>query len=117
MLVNSRVSTGPTWAEVSLAHLAHNFRAVQAHVGTSLVCAVVKADAYGHGAVACSRALEEAGARWVGGTNTDEALALRQSGLRGRILLMTGFWPGEGGEGVRQDRPATCWETGHLAVL
>ena len=40
MVVNSRVSTRPTWAEVSLANLAHNFRVVQEHVGSSLVCAV-----------------------------------------------------------------------------
>ena len=117
MVVNSRVSTRPTWAEVSLAHLAHNFRAVQAHVGTSLVCAVVKADAYGHGAVACSRALEEAGARWFGVTTTDEALPLRHAGVRGRILLMTGFWRGEEEEVVRQNLTATVWEPWHLALL
>jgi alanine racemase len=117
MVVNSRVSTRPTWAEVALANLAHNFRVVQAHVGTSLVCAVVKADAYGHGAVACSRALEEAGARWFGVTTTDEALPLRQAGIRGRILLMTGFWRGEEEEVVRQNLTATVWEPWHLALL
>jgi alanine racemase len=117
MVVNSRVSTRPTWAEVSLAHLAHNFRAVQAHVGTALVCAVVKADAYGHGAVACSRALEDAGARWFGVTTTDEALPLRHAGVRGRILLMTGFWRGEEEEVVRQNLTATVWEPWHLALL
>jgi alanine racemase len=115
--VNSRVSTRPTWAEVSLGNLTHNFRVVQAHVGTSLVCAVVKADAYGHGAVACSRALEEAGARWFGVTTTDEALPLRQAGIRGRILLMTGFWRGEEEEVVRQNLTATVWEPWHLALL
>lgn len=117
MVVNSRISTRPTWAEVSLANLAHNFRSVQAHVRTSLVCAVVKADAYGHGAVACSRALEEAGARWFGVTTTDEALPLRQAGIRGRILLMTGFWRGEEEEVVRQNLTATVWEPWHLALL
>jgi alanine racemase len=117
MVVNSRISTRPTWAEVSLANLARNFRSVQAHVGTSLVCAVVKADAYGHGAVACSRALEAAGARWFGVTTTDEALPLRQAGIRGRILLMTGFWRGEEEEVVRQNLTATVWEPWHLALL
>jgi alanine racemase len=86
-------------------------------VGTALVCAVVKADAYGHGAVACSRALEEAGARWFGVTTTDEALPLRHAGLRGRILLMTGFWRGEEEEVVRQNLTATVWEPWHLALL
>src|SRR5882757_9729463 len=117
MVVNSRVSTRPTWAEVSLANLAHNFRAVQSHVGTSVVCAVVKADAYGHGAVACSRALEEAGARWFGVTTTDEALPLREAGVRGRILLMTGFWRGEEQEVVRRNLTATVWEPEHVEAL
>ena len=116
-MVNSRVSTRPTWAEVSLANLSHNFRAVQKHVGASLVCAVVKADAYGHGAVACSRALEDAGARWFGVTTTDEALPLRHAGVRGRILLMTGFWRGEEEEVVRQNLTPTVWEPWHLALL
>jgi len=117
VVVNSRVSTRPTWAEVSLGNLCHNFRAVRAHVGTSQVCAVVKADAYGHGAVECSLALEREGARWFGVTTTDEALPLRQAGIRGRILLMTGFWRGEEEEVVRQNLTATIWEPWHLVLL
>jgi len=63
------VATRPTWAEVSLTTLRKNFRTVQKHVGANVtVCAVVKADAYGHGAVECSRALESEGARWLGVT-------------------------------------------------
>ncbi len=100
-----------------MGNLSHNFRAVQQHVGGALVCAVVKADAYGHGAVACARALEEAGARWFGVTTTDEALPLRHAGIRGRILLMTGFWRGEEEEVVRQNLTATVWEPWHLALL
>jgi alanine racemase len=102
---------------VSLGNLSHNFRTVQAHVSSSLVCAVVKADAYGHGAVECSLALQKAGARWFGVTTTDEALPLRQAGVRGRILLMTGFWRGEEEEVVRQNLTATVWEPWHLALL
>ena len=117
VVVNSRVSTRPTWAEVSLGNLSHNFRAVQAHVGSAVVCAVVKADAYGHGAVECSLALQKTGARWFGVTTTDEALPLRQAGVRGRILLMTGFWRGEEEEVVRQNLTATVWEPWHLVLL
>ncbi len=59
----SRIATRPTWAEVSLSALRQNFRTVRKHVGAGVtVCAVVKADAYGHGAVECSRALEAEGA-------------------------------------------------------
>ena len=115
--VNTRVSTRPTWAEVSLGNLSHNFREVQQYVGSSVVCAVVKADAYGHGAVECALALEKAGARWLGVTSTDEALPLREAGIRARILLMTGFWRGEEHEVVRQSLTATVWEPWHLELL
>ena len=117
VVVHSRVSTRPTWAEVSLSSLSHNFLEVQRHVGASVVCAVVKADAYGHGAVECSLVLEKAGARWLGVTSTDEALPLREAGIRTRILLMTGFWRGEEHEVVRQSLTATVWEPWHLELL
>ena len=107
----SRVATRPTWAEVSLAALRQNFRTVQKHVGANVVvCAVVKADAYGHGAVECSRALEAEGARWLGVTSLDEAIPLREADIRANILLMTGFWRGEESEIVRQRLTPTVWE-------
>ena len=78
----SRIATRPTWAEVSLSALRQNFRTVQKHVGAGVtVCAVVKADAYGHGAVECSRALEAEGATWLGVTSLDEAIPLREAGI------------------------------------
>ena len=66
--------------------LRQNFRTVQKHVGANVtVCAVVKADAYGHGAVECSRALEAEGARWLGVTSLDEAIPLREAGVGARM--------------------------------
>ena len=43
------------WAEIDLEALRHNFRAVKARAGALPLCAVVKADSYGHGAVQCAR--------------------------------------------------------------
>ncbi len=107
----SRAATRPTWADISLTTLKQNFRTVQKHVGTAVtVCAVVKADAYGHGAVECSRALESEGARWLGVTSLDEAIPLREAGIRANILLMTGFWRGEETEIVRLRLAPTVWE-------
>jgi alanine racemase len=98
--------------------LRQNFRAVQQHIGTGIqVCAIVKADAYGHGAVECARALEQEGARWFGVTSLDEAIPLREAGLRGRILLMTGFWRGEEEEIVRLGLTPTVWETGQIELF
>jgi len=114
----SRVATRPTWAEVSLSTLRQNFRTVQKHVGAKVtVCAVVKADAYGHGAVECSRALEAEGARWLGVTSLDEAIPLREAGVRANILLMTGFWRGEESEIIRLHLTPTVWEPWHIETL
>jgi alanine racemase len=116
--VPSRQSARPTWAEISLSALCDNFRSVQTYVGREVeVCAVIKADAYGHGATPCARALEAAGANWFGVTTTDEGLPLRTAGLRGRMLLMTGFWRGEEEEVVRQNLTATVWEPWHVELL
>jgi len=114
----SRVATRPTWAEVSLGTLRQNFRTVVKHAGVGVtVCAVVKADAYGHGAVECSRALQAEGATWLGVTSLDEAIPLREAGIESRILLMTGFWRGEEGEIVRLRLTPTVWEPWHIESL
>jgi alanine racemase len=116
--VAPRQSARPTWAEISLTALRENFRSVQNHVGPRVaVCAVIKADAYGHGATPCALSLEAEGAKWFGVTTTDEGMPLRSAGLRGRILLMTGFWRGEEEEVVRQNLTATVWESWHVEVL
>ncbi|MFI6338689.1 alanine racemase [Streptomyces sp. NPDC050535] len=73
-------------AEIDLAALRANVRALRAHAPSAAVMAVVKSDAYGHGAVPCARAAREAGAGWLGTATPEEALALREAGLPGRIL-------------------------------
>jgi alanine racemase len=112
------MTSRPTWAEVSLSTLRNNFRAIQNYVGPNVtICAVVKADAYGHGAVECARALEAEGASWFGVTSTDEALQLRQAGVRGRILLMTGFWSGDEAAIVDQQLTPAVWDCKQLELL
>jgi alanine racemase len=116
--IAKRAATRPTWAEVCLANLRHNFGVVQRHVRDGVtICAVVKADAYGHGAVECARALEEEGASWLGVTSLDEAIPLREAGIGARILLMTGFWRGEEDEIVRLGLTPTVWEFGQIEQL
>ena len=109
---------GRTWAEVSLTALGANFHAVQKHVGTNVaVCAVVKADGYGHGAVECARALESEGATWLGVTDANEGVALRGAGIGTRILLMTGIWRGEEEGIAAQNLTPTVWEAWHIERL
>jgi alanine racemase len=114
----SLILDGRTWAEVSLAALGENFHAIQKHVGSNVtICAVVKADGYGHGAVECALALESEGARWLGVTDAAEGLALRGAGVTARILLMTGIWKGEEDGIVAQDLTPTIWEPWHIEAL
>jgi alanine racemase len=114
----SLILDGRTWAEVSLTALGENFHAIQKHVGQDVtICAVVKADGYGHGAVECARTVESAGARWLGVTDAAEGLALRAANINGRILLMTGIWKGEEDGIVAQNLTPTIWEPWHIDTL
>lgn len=107
----SLILDGRTWAEVSLSALGQNFHAVQNHVGEGVtICAVVKADGYGHGAIECALALEAGGARWLGVTDAAEGRALRGAGIWTRILLMTGIWKGEEDGIVSHNLTPTVWE-------
>jgi alanine racemase len=83
-----------SWVEVSRSQIAENFQAIQRVVGPGVeVMPVVKADAYRHGAVEVSRTLEEQGAHWLAVSNTDEGIALREAGIKARILVMADFLP------------------------
>jgi alanine racemase len=90
------LSKRPTWAEINLDNLAHNFRLMQSAAGVT-VMAAVKADAYGHGAVGCARALEVAGCQWFGVALPEEGVELRDAGIARPILCLSGFWEGQEG--------------------
>lgn len=86
----------PTWAEIDLDALAANFRGVRARVGRDVkVMAVVKANAYGHGAKECARKLSSAGAQWFAVALPEEAVELRDAGLDQAVLCLGGFWAGQ----------------------
>jgi alanine racemase len=74
------------WAEIDLAALRANVRALRARVPRAEVMAVVKSDAYGHGMVPCARAALRAGATWLGTATPQEALALRAAGFDSRVM-------------------------------
>ena len=112
------MSFRPTWAEVSLGALRQNFRAIRKHIGEGpQICAVVKADAYGHGIVECARVLEAESATWFGVTSTNEGIVLREAGIRGRILLMTGFWHGDQQDVIHYQLTPAMWEPWQIELL
>ncbi len=86
------------WIEISEPRLAANFERIQAAAGVgTTVLAVIKANAYGHGAEACAPMLVRAGATWLGVTCASEGArvrrALNAAGLAAEILIMSGFLP------------------------
>ena len=84
-----------TWAEISLANLRHNYLAIRSRLPEGCrFLGVVKADAYGHGAVQVSHLLQDAGADYLAVSCLDEAMELRQSGIYLPILIL-GHTPAE----------------------
>src|SRR5258708_5072823 len=85
-----------TWADISLTALRHNFHRIRTRVGPGVaVTAVVKADAYGHGAAECARTLAAEGAAWMAVSSTGEGVELRAAGIAQPILLLSGYLPGD----------------------
>jgi alanine racemase len=94
----------PTWAEISLPALRYNYRTIRNHLGERVgLMAVVKANAYGHGAVACARALEQEGADWFGVALIEEGAELRGAGIQRPICCLSGFWQGQGETVIAHD--------------
>jgi len=86
----------PAWAEIDLGAIRHNVHALQDHVGPHVeIIAVVKANAYGHGAVPVSRAALAAGARSLAVARVSEGVALRQTGIDAPIFVMGYALPAE----------------------
>jgi alanine racemase len=76
-------------AEVDLGSIAHNVRVLRELVAPSALCAVVKADGYGHGAIAVGQAALEAGATWLGVALVEEGSVLRKAHIEAPILLLS----------------------------
>ena len=82
----------PTWVEISLSKLRRNYERVRQLAGRRKVMAVIKADAYGNGAVAVANCLAQCGADWFGVASVEEALDLRDAGITQPILLLGGLY-------------------------
>ena len=78
-----------TWAEIDLDALAHNYQQARRKIGPNVkYLGVVKADAYGHGAIQVSRKLEQLGADYLAVSSLDEAKELRRAGIQAPILIL-----------------------------
>jgi alanine racemase len=91
------------WVEIDLAALGHNVRQLVAHLqGQADLMAVVKADAYGHGAVTVAQTALSAGATWLGVATVPEGMELRQAGIKAPVLVMGAVNSGEAVQAIAQ---------------
>ena len=113
------------WAEIDLDALRDNFRAVKARAGALPLCAVVKADSYGHGAVKflgvvkadgyghgavqCARVFAEEGAAWLAVSCLTEAVQLRKAGQRLPILILGHVQPAYAAALIQNDITVACY--------
>lgn len=105
----------PTWAEIDLNNLAANFNQIKQRVSpTARVMAVVKANAYGHGAVECAQRLSREGADWFGVALPEEGFQLREAGITQPILCLAGYWPGQAAACIRHGLTSVVY---HLEMI
>lgn len=107
----------PTRAEISLGALRSNLQEVRRVAPKAEVLAVVKANAYGHGAVPVALELERAGVRLFGVALVEEGLELREAGLRGEILVLGGTYDGAWPELLAQNLVPTVFREEHVARM
>ena len=102
----------PTWADVDLKALEYNYIQVKRLAGKDVqMMAVVKANAYGHGTVEVSRILEEMGVNYLGVATTDEAVRLRDHGIKTPVLILGSVLPEE--VKIARDRDITLTLCSH----
>ena len=107
----------PTIAEIDLGALGANYRAIKAAGCGAELMAVVKADAYGHGAIEVTRALRGEGCAHFGVARVSEARELRAAGVRERVYLLGGFLAGEANEIVGLDVTPFVYDVALIAPL
>ncbi len=107
----------PTVAEIDLGALGANYRAIKSAGRGAELMAVVKADAYGHGAIEVTRALRGEGCGHFGVARVCEARELRAAGVRERIYLLGGFLAGEAEEIVGLDVTPFVYDVALIAPM
>ena len=104
-------------ARVNLAAIRRNCERLAALAAPARLCAVVKADAYGHGAVAVARAGQEGGATWLAVATALEARELRAAGLGGPLLVLGALSPEELELAVAADADVTVWREDFVRAI
>jgi alanine racemase len=108
----------PTVAEIDLSALAFNYRQIQKRIPRGVkILAVVKADAYGHGALPISLKLEKLGVAYLGVAISDEGVQLRKGGVKAPILILGGFYKEDVDQVLKHDLTPVVFEKESLRLL
>ena len=104
-------------ARVNLAAITRNCRVLDAAAGDAALCAVVKGDGYGHGAVASAQAALEGGATWIAVATAGEAADLRVAGIEARLIVLGAVSPEELELALFADADLVAWSPGFVAAV
>jgi alanine racemase len=107
----------PVWAEIDLEAVRANVAAFRSLVAPATVCAVVKADGYGHGAVPVGRAATEAGASCLAVALVEEGARLREAGIDAPILVLSEPWPEAAESVIEYGLTPVVYTTGGIDAL
>lgn len=107
-----------TWAEIDLDAAAYNLAAIRKRIGEKVkLCCVIKADAYGHGAVRLAKEYETLGADWLALSNIEEAVQLRRAGITLPMLVL-GYTPPEAAALLAENNISQCaYSLGYCRLL
>jgi len=117
-VVERTIEVRPTTARIDHAALVHNLEHVQAHVGPDCrVLAVVKADAYGHGAIEAAATFAAHGAWGLAVSLVEEGVELREGGIHAPVVVLGGVVPGSQDVIVHRQLTPVVWSYEHLEML
>lgn len=110
--------TRPCWVEISTRAFEDNCRFLSKLAGTQIeLLAIVKANAYGHSLALCAPAAVRAGTNWLGVTSVEEGVEARRLCPDARILVISGVYPGQGEDVVRNKLTAVVWDSWQFDLL
>ena len=112
------MTTRPVWAEISRPRLLANYRLLRSLAGAADLLAIVKANAYGHGVLACSEALVAENPRlWLGVTGVEEGAAVRAIAPEPQIVVMGSVWQREAEAAIAHRLAPVVWEPSQIEYL
>ena len=100
----------PTVAEIDLSAISNNIKAIKNKINSAQIMAVVKADAYGHGALKVSQTALNSGATYLGVGIIEEGIALRNAGIDAPILVLGGLFPHQASRFIKYNLEATIYD-------